>query len=333
MTEIRQISNCLPAEMADTVATFIKGGSWRHGWPSNKSMGYTHWNQDYGRGSAENSLDISHNLRDPLATVWTYLQTQHFPNTHLLRCYANGHTYGIEGYPHTDSSREYDRTIVIYLNEGWRREWGGETLIYDQDQIIHAELPKYNTGLVFPGNKWHVARGVTRICPHLRMTLMFKFCPDNVDNKRDEIQKFLQDVGANKTPHSDGNLMGHLLRTYDILKIQGYSDAICNAGALHSIFGTNIFQHKTLNPADRPHIEALIGAEATVLVELFCKINRPATLENALENGNCVVHCNNGADMTITQEQLNSLCAIEAANLHDQAGLDYYPRIKTFLKI
>jgi len=238
----------------------------------------------------------------------------------------------VEGYPHTDSIREHDKTLVIYLNENWKREWGGETIIYDQNNIVHAELPKFNHGLVFPGNMYHVARSVSRICPNLRTTVMFKFCPKDLDKTRNDIQRFLQEVGAHYVAHLKGTLMGHLLRTYDTLKLQNYSNVVCNAGALHSIFGTNNFKHKTLQPEDRHKVEALIGVESTELVDLFCNIKRPETLEAALKNNSTTIELTDGKNISVTQEQLNNLCAIEAANLRDQSSLDRYPGIKTFFK-
>jgi hypothetical protein len=330
MNQIKQIKQCLPVELIDIVEEYVRNSDWKYGWRSNKTVGFSHWNQDFGRGGTENTLDISGNLSEPLVTVWNHLRTQHFPNSILIRCYANAHTFGVEGYPHTDSSRDQDSTVVLYLNKTWRREWGGETMVYNQDSIAHAELPKYNTALVFPGNQWHVAKPVSRICPELRVTLMFKVAPMDADPTRDNIQRFLVELGTNKIKHRNSSLMAHLLRTYDSLKEQRYSDVICSAGGLHSIFGTNVFQHQTLTMDSRARVAAVIGEEATELVELFSTISRPQTLETALSKGNQVLRLNSHKDVKVTQEQLNSLCAIEAANLKDQNSLEPYENIKKF---
>ena len=331
--QIQQIKHCLPIELADAAYTHIKSNGWKYGWKSNTRMGYPHWNQDFGQVGSENGLDISNKLSDPMTTIWNHLRVQYFSDVILLRCYANGHTFGVEGYPHSDSEREGDQTIVIYMNKVWRREWGGETMVYNDNGIVHAESPSYNTGLVFPGNQMHVAKSVSRVCPDLRMTLMFKFCPPGLDPLRDNIQLFLQKLGAHTVPHTNGFLMGHLLRVYDLLKRQKYSDAVCAAGGLHSIFGTNKFQHQTLTSADRDRVVATIGEEATKLVDLFSNLNRPQTLESALAKNHTVLRLSSGTEVMVSQDQLNSLCAIEAANLHDQIGLNSYPNIKKFLLI
>jgi hypothetical protein len=331
--QIQQIKNCLPIELADTTHAHIKSNGWKYGWRSNTKMGFPHWNQDFGKATLENGLDISSKIPEPLSTVWNHLRVQYFSDVILLRCYANGHTFGVEGYPHCDSERDGDRTMVIYMNKVWRREWGGETVVYNEDGIAHAESPSYNTGLVLPGNQMHVAKSVSRVCPDLRMTLMFKFCTPGLDPLRDQIQIFLEKIGANKIAHSNGFLMGHLLRVYDLLKQQKYSDTVCAAGGLHSIFGTNAFQHQTLSKSERDRVVEIIGEEATKLVDLFSSLNRPQALESALSKNHTVLRLSSGTEVTVTRDQLNSLCAIEAANLHDQNGLNSYQNIKRFLLI
>jgi hypothetical protein len=217
------------------------------------------------------------------------------------------------------------------MNPEWRRDWGGETMLYDGYNIVHAELPKYNKGLVFPGAQMHQARSVTRICPAQRITLMFKHCPRGVDPIRDNIQRFVTALGAHKTKHSGRNLATHLLNTYDSLKANGYDQITCSAGALHSIFGTNAFKVQTLQLQDRAQVVNVIGEEATQLVELFHKIRRPGTLERALATKTKQVDSNDGSLITLNEIQLNRLCAIEAANLSDQKALKNYEHLRKLI--
>jgi SM-20-related protein len=94
----------------------------------------------------------------------------------LIRCYANGHTYGSDGTLHTDSTRPGTYTCVYYPHQMWHPNWGGETVLFNQDKtdIVACVYPKPNRMVVFDGTIPHVARGVSRICPVLRVTLMFK---------------------------------------------------------------------------------------------------------------------------------------------------------------
>jgi len=332
MNSINQIAQVFPEDLLRSVSEHIDSVPWRYGWASNRSFEFTHWNHSFAKGSAENGLDISANLPEPILRAWNHLKVNYLGDQTLLRCYTNSHTYGVEGYPHTDSKRDSDYTIVIYMNPEWRREWGGETTVYEDDTIVHAELPKYNRGLIFPGTKVHQARSVTRVCPAQRITLMFKFAPRNCDVQRDNIQRALTAVNADKIKHSGRNLMTHLLNVYDILKAAGYDSETCGAGGLHSIFGTNAFKTATLGSEHRDIVVRIIGEPATKLVELFRDIRRPSALETALKTNTTSVATNDGKSLTLTQNELNSLCAIEAANLSDQKCLKKYPLLKAKFK-
>ena len=123
-----------------------------------------------------------------------------------------------------------------------------------------------------------------------------------------------------------------MLNVYDTLKASGYKTEICAAGGLHSIFGTNAFKKAMLRWDQKQIVVNLIGLEATKYVELFHTVKRPQTLENALKNNTLEVELNSGATKTLTQIELNILCAIEAANLSDQKSLKNYPLIAKFLR-
>ena len=265
----------------------VRSIGWQYGWRSNTAMGYGHWNFDFCRVFKENGEDVSSKLSGSLLEGWEFLRENHYPGHILLRCYTNAHTFGVEGYPHTDSLRQCDITVVVYINSVWKREWGGETLIYGDgdNSIIHAELPKQNAAVEFPGCAWHVARGVTRICPELRVTLVFKLAPVGVDPLRDAIQRLLVSLGCDKTKHSGGLLIGHLIRSYDLLKeVAGCEPELCAAAGLHSVFGTSAFQHCALPRTESSRVALVAGPVATELILLFGQIAspRPVELDRAL---------------------------------------------------
>lgn len=328
---IKRIEQVFPDVVAQALHDYVKAVPWKYGWASNKSIEFTHWNHDFTRASVLNGLDISQELPPAIAGAWDYIRANVLGDQTLLRCYVNSHTYGVEGYPHTDSRRAEDNTLVVYMNKEWQRDWGGETVVYDGYDIEHAELPKFNRGLVFPGAQTHQARSVTRICPAQRITLMFKFAARNSDTLRDDIQRFITTVGGDEVVHGKGKLSAHLLRTYDLLKANDYSPTTCGAGALHSIFGTGIFKHSVLKPEQRHMAARVIGEEATRLVELFRDIARPQCLESALKSNSLVLDKRDGTQVIVTAEQLNSLCAIEAANLMDQKALNKYEHLRKFI--
>jgi hypothetical protein len=124
--------------------------------------------------------------------------------------------------------------------------------------------------------------------------------------------------------------MNHLLRTYDLLKKYGFSQNICSAGAMHSIFGTNVFKTKTLDITQRELVEAVIGVNATNLVELFSAIDRPASLEQALIDNSLILNTTSGSTINVDQSTFDSLCAIEALNLYEQSCLTKYTALNAF---
>lgn len=332
MNGIETIKQVFPPELLKRIQEEVGRVPFHYGWHSNRGIEYTHWNYSFAKAGADNSLDVSDQISGVIKEAWDYLQANHIGPQALLRCYVNAHTYGIEGYPHTDSSRALDKTILVYLTPNWQINWGGETVVYKDGDILHAELPRENKGLIFPGAQLHCARAVTRICPALRLTLMFKYAPIGYDTTRDNIQRLLVAMGTHKTKHSKNNLKGHLLRTYDRLRAKGYSTTICAAGALHSIFGTNAFKTATLGPEAREPLVKMVGEEVVRLVELFRDIKRPSTLENALAKKTLTVETNSGSTIELTPDQLNSLCAIEAANLLDQnTNLAKYPHLSRIM--
>jgi len=333
LMNIQTFNDFLPHDILDQFDQEIVKRGWHYGWRSRATrkadIPFSHWNIDFTNAGGENGLDVVDKLTDPILSAWNYIKENHFAGARLVRCYINGHTYGVEGYPHKDSIRNGDKTLLVYLNQEWKRDWGGETVFYDKDQVLYAELPKRNKAILFDGNVYHVAKGVTRACASLRVTLMFKITTaESIDPVRDQIQEFLSLVNADNTAHSANSLTGHLLRTYDHLKYAGQSQDICNAGAVHSLFGTNIFQwNNRLTVEDKPRIAAVAGEKATQLSELFSQLPRPGILESYIGEFDGKLITLDGSQIEVSAEDFNALCVIEAANLFDQSGLDPYPKL------
>jgi SM-20-related protein len=238
-----------------------------------------------------------------LNCIWNQIQSKLPDKYTLVRCYANAYPYGADGTTHKDSNRPWAITAIYYPSLVWNRDWGGETMFFHgqaADGIVEAVYPQPNRLIVFPGTTYHVARGISKSCPDLRMTLMFKA----------ELSKehFLNGLGAD---HTGRTLADHLRGTRDILVSWGMPQHICDAGLYHSIYGNNIFTHKSHPIEDRDTICKFIGVIAEELVYKFCTMDRP----NALLNNDT---------------NLDDLRTIEAANLLEQGAslerlLEYLP--------
>jgi len=154
---------------------------WKYGWQSSSGqMSFGHWNHDILKTHRSNQDDYEHVLQSdpalvPISVVWGKLKARFLQQHQLVRCYANAHTYGVEGYPHVDSRRPGNFTTILYVNPIWKPEWAGETVFFDEHQdIVQAVMPKPGRMVTFDNRIMHAARGVTRICPSIRVTLMFK---------------------------------------------------------------------------------------------------------------------------------------------------------------
>jgi len=350
---IQRYENIFPTELFERLSKELQSIPYQYGWKSNPAaLVGGHWNYDVVNSLKENGVDVSRRLGNKtISDTWDYLRKVHFPDHALLRCYINAHTFGTEGYPHTDSVRACERTLVVYMNADWRIEWAGETIIFSDkaDEILHAELPKANRAISFPSNVWHVARGVTRICPELRSTLVFKMSPKECsDPLRDRIQRLIVSdaVGADKMKHNSNTLAGHLLRVYDFLRNAGHSDLVCSAGAIHSIFGTNQYTIKALDknaPKDVALVDECVGPEAVQLALIFARIKRPWQLETklgAMDQQGMEISADvdveleeiNGSILIVSHKQFLELCAIEAANLFDEQGLNSFTNLNSYWK-
>ncbi len=104
----------------------------------------------------------------------------------LLRCYANGQTYGQSGNFHVDSFEKDDYTFLWYINPEWNAKYGGATVFCKNKELSEQEIgdtteyehetfyPKPNTGILFCSTIQHVGLEPTRYFTGLRVTIAFK---------------------------------------------------------------------------------------------------------------------------------------------------------------
>lgn len=315
--------NLVDTRELDAAMYFIDKANWTYGWPSNKDMPYGHWNVDFTKSTKNNPTDVSTKIPPVLNPIWKRINEEFFNGqAKLTRCYANRHTFGTEGYIHTDTERDEDQTCVVYMDRDWDPNWGGETSFYSKDlqEIVKSVIPAYGRTAVFKGNIPHCAKPVARVCPKVRTTLMFKVTinPKAVYSAEELLASFLDNIGANKKPHKHGSLADHLMRTFHLLKSSGAGDILALAGGLHSVYGTNAFKKPCLSKDDI-QIRTTFGPEVDRLVRLYSVVDRPNCLENP--------------DGSLDDLDLFLLRSIECANLHDQDELDpeRYPNLYEFV--
>ena len=162
---------------------FAENVRWQFGWPQGVSDPFSHWNIDFLGASLKSQTNVEDQLfakpaLEAVADVWRALKVGPMRGHYLLRCYANAHTFGVEGHPHTDivdASQIDNYTAVVYLNPFWKKEWAGELVLFNQaGDTLCAVQPKAGRAALIPGDVVHAARGVSRQCPAVRVCVAFK---------------------------------------------------------------------------------------------------------------------------------------------------------------
>jgi len=112
--------------------------------------------------------------------IYTTLESEQIidnQNIEVLRVYANGQTYGLDGNVHKDDNKPGHYTVLYYaVNDTWDANWHGETLFYDdnEEQVIAVCKPKRNSFVFFDSRIPHVGISPSKQHNGLRVTLAFK---------------------------------------------------------------------------------------------------------------------------------------------------------------
>jgi SM-20-related protein len=174
----------LPTDDQRALAAFLKGPGWAFGaFSDSEPGGSRYWYKHFagvkrdGRELLDPAVIEAELEAAPLvAALWRRLKAGPLAGHALTRCYANGYPTGTEGGLHRDSNIATHFTCIYYPHLAWKPNFAGETVFFDHEEreIVAAVYPRPNRLVVFPGLMPHVARGVSRTCPDLRVTLMFK---------------------------------------------------------------------------------------------------------------------------------------------------------------
>jgi SM-20-related protein len=329
------IDNFLPPDVYDKLRKYVQAQPMKYGSKSNSQTDpHGHWSWKPINDSRHNLADLTNLLPPLLLEAWNLavgkwlMADPKIPWPCVIRCYANGYTYGTDGYFHTDSVRADEQTVIIYICDKWNPDWAGETHWYSQAGQQNSAIPWPNRALILPSHLLHCARSVSRKCTSLRLTLMYKVRSKRTSNF-EKLSSFLVKHGALDHKHKDGSLHDHLVRVYQLLEDKKLPESVCFGGGLHSIYGTNAYEGQMLDqssPQSRGMVADTFGKEAESMAYVFSALDRPRTLEFP-GDGNAVLMRFNGG-FNASDAMLRNLQLIEAANLLDQKSLDKWPNLK-----
>jgi SM-20-related protein len=116
----------------------------------------------------------------PVVDCWDCIKASYHHPVRLYECMLSANAFGTEGHPHHDvnnpPARLHHHTALVYCNQEWNVNWGGETLVFDEHhEIVAAVMPKPGRVMKISGDPLHVGRSVSRICPTDRRVLAFKY--------------------------------------------------------------------------------------------------------------------------------------------------------------
>jgi Rps23 Pro-64 3,4-dihydroxylase Tpa1-like proline 4-hydroxylase len=176
---VQVFDDAVPADLYADLAQIAPNLRWTFGWRAAIAEA-RYWHHEVAGGGKHNTQDMTDNVRRyPIPVFARYvdwLRAEMAPaETSLLRLYLNAHTFGTDGSPHTDTDREREITLVLFLNRGWKPEFGGETVVFDAaGEIEKSVMPKENRLLAFPSDRLHAPRPLSKIFGGLRMVLVAK---------------------------------------------------------------------------------------------------------------------------------------------------------------
>ena len=179
--------DCLPESLYQSLLSGAGRLGWRFDWSTPTNPHSRYWHHEVGYGNKQNTVDVTDRVRKhPLQEFGQYIDwlRSHMvsPGTRILRFYLNAHTFGTDGWPHTDTDRGEELTTILYLTPGWQPEWCGETVVFNAQRDIETSvLPRQNRLLSFASDRLHSPRPLAKAFGGLRVVLVVKMgSPDGL---------------------------------------------------------------------------------------------------------------------------------------------------------
>lgn len=134
-----------------------------------------------------------------------------------------------------------------------------------------------------------------------------------------ELLGFLEAHGAATAGHSADGLLAHLRGTEALLFAWGGRPALCTAGLIHSVYGTESYRG-TLLPLDlRPQVQALTGVEAEAIAYRFGALEKQSLYDNLGRTDGFRIRSRfSGEDWDLTAGELGDLLDLTVANWLEQ---------------
>ncbi len=185
--DVRVIDGNMPEALHRELSGFFQEPIWFYGWKSNAKKAQapnSHWNVFFaGTLSNENAASCEAELMGneffkPIQELWQLLKAGPLAGHEPVRVYANAHTYGTDGYVHTDSEDRNYYSTICYMHSEWQPDWSWRTGVLQSGPIRHhtrgVNFPRPGRIVTFHGAVPHCARPLSRDCSALRISLVLQ---------------------------------------------------------------------------------------------------------------------------------------------------------------
>lgn len=185
-SKIQVYDNVLSNHDAQMVSDIMtdKEFLWHYYHRSDKNQEIYHWHRLAGRTDKE----VTDRGFEWIIPLWnSFMYKYKFKDVYGIdtyrRIYFNAHTFGLDPRPHRDDG---DFTMIYYPLMEWRKDWGGGTIIWNEDDTKIEKHVAYtgNRLMVFPANRLHQAQPVHIDCFRLRSCIVFKCYKTEVTDER-----------------------------------------------------------------------------------------------------------------------------------------------------
>lgn len=154
-----------------------------------------------------------------------------------------------------------------------------------------------------------------------------QFVSDKRSQDVDATAAFLLEAGASQLPHARGlTLLDHLLETRAVIKRWGLPLFLQDSAALHSIYGTDVYQRRLISTSSRRDVRQIAGETAERLAYLFCTLPRYAFFktvdgcERLPETASFTLHVENHTVLeNLSSAEISCVLILHLANTAEQA--------------
>lgn len=171
----KEYRNEVPLNTVQTWSrALLEGAEWKPiGWTGNPKEPYRHWASYPAKDGILNQIwDF---INESLQSDGIYVKPS--------RIIMNLYNHGDSSWLHKDSDNSEDWTVILFLNEHWDINWGGDFALAKDNELIQSFSPTPGKFICFRANILHGARPVSREAPYPRFGLAFQ-CVNDQDVQR-----------------------------------------------------------------------------------------------------------------------------------------------------